>query len=60
MLTADFRLNPVVDDVRAFDFVSIRYDFAAAEPVPEPFTLLLVGSGLGGIALRTRRARRAK
>ena len=57
-LTASFRSIPVVEDVRAFDFVSIRYDLEATDPVPEPCTLLLVGTGLGGIAARVRRHRR--
>ena len=56
-LTANFRSIPVFEDVRAFDFVSIRYDFEAADPVPEPCTMLLVGTGLG-IAARLRRLRR--
>ena len=56
-LTASFRSIPVFEDVRAFDFVSIRYDFEAADPVPEPCTLLLVGTGLG-IAARVRKMRR--
>ena len=57
-LTASFRSIPVFEDVRAFDFVSIRYDFASTDPVPEACTLLLVGTGLGGIAARVRRLRR--
>ena len=58
MLTANFKSIPVFEDVRGFDFVSIRYEFAASDPVPEPFTLLLVGTGLGGIAMRVRSVRR--
>ena len=30
---------------------SIRYDFTTSEPVPEPWTLLLVGGALGGLIL---------
>jgi hypothetical protein len=36
---------------------SVRYDFSAGEPVPEPGTLLLVGLGIAGAARRVTRAR---
>lgn len=32
-----------------------RYDFASSEPVPEPTTLLLLGSGAAAITARRRR-----
>lgn len=37
---------------------SVRYDFSAAEPVPEPGTMLLAGLGIAGIARRVARRRR--
>ena len=36
---------------------SVRYDFSAAEPVPEPGTMLLAGLGIAGIARRVARRR---
>ena len=37
------------------DTDTIRYEFAAADPVPEPGTLLLLGSGLAAAAVQRRR-----
>jgi hypothetical protein len=55
-VTANFAVFPGND---VFDFVNIRYDFAEPAPIPEPATLLLVGSSLG-LAFRCRTRRRAE
>ena len=36
---------------------SVRYEFAAADPVPEPATLLLVGVGIAGVSRKVRNRR---
>jgi hypothetical protein len=45
------------DGIYGFADESIRYEFDAAAPVPEPGTLLLLGSGLAGVVLRRRQHR---
>ena len=42
---------------RAWVVESISYDFTAADPVPEPATMLLVGIGMAGVARRYRSGR---
>ncbi len=37
---------------------SVRYEFSAADPVPEPATMVMVGLGIAGIARRVSRKRR--
>ena len=41
-----------------WSYQSARYEFEGVDPIPEPGTLLLVGTALAGAALRRRRAGR--
>jgi hypothetical protein len=51
--TINLSANPAALSVWTVD--SVRYDFSAAKPVPEPGTMLLVGLGIAAAARRLRR-----
>ena len=46
--------------VQSWDLRSVRYDFADPEPIPEPGTLLLFGSGASLALAKYRRRRSAR
>ena len=55
--TATITLSPypVAEFPNRWSVDSVRYEFAAAEPVPEPASLLLVGVGIAGVARYAKR-----
>ena len=48
----------LVAEQGGYSFLALTYDFESAEPIPEPATLLIVGSGVAGLVARQRMKRR--
>ena len=55
---ASVTLTPTLDENPVFFASDLRYDFEAAEPVPEPASMLLCGVGAAVLAVRRRRRSR--
>ena len=58
--TATLSFAPSVPFPGAFNLTSVRYEFDSAAPVPEPTSMLLIGSGLAGLAALRRRREEKK
>ena len=55
--TASVFLNRFSTDVNTWTSTRATYQFEGTEPIPEPGTMLLVGTALSGLAVRQRRRR---
>ena len=53
--TVQFDWAPHPEGVTAWNLRTFRYEFTETAPIPEPTTLMLVGTGVAGLILRRRR-----
>ncbi len=51
--------SAIIPDTNAVSVLGVRYDFQPAAVIPEPATLLLLGTGLAGVVAKVRNKRKA-
>jgi len=57
--SALLQTSAIIPGINAVSVVGVRYDFQPAAGIPEPATLLLLGTGLAGVVAKARRGRKA-
>jgi len=51
--------SAIIPDTNAVSVLGVRYDFQPVAVIPEPATLLLLGTGLAGVVAKVRNKRKA-